>query len=156
VAGAAASLTSVALPKLRNRGPDGFLSLIGSGDYLALLAYMAPDPEVEELVSEFRLAVRQRTRAATMFGYGPRYLHSTGQLHKGGAANGVFVVITATPHEDVAIPGEPFSFGTLALAQAMGDLQSLHLAGRRALHLHLPAPDHAALKAVLDTLLEGL
>ena len=76
-----------------------------------------------------------------MFGYGPRYLHSTGQLHKGGPNTGVFVLISATPREDVAIPGEPFSFGTLELAQAIGDFASLDAAGRRAVHAHLPSPD---------------
>ena len=70
-----------------------------------------------------------------MFGYGPRYLHSTGQLHKGGANNGVFLVVTAAPREDVPIPGEAFSFATLELAQAIGDFQSLDAAGRRAMHV---------------------
>jgi hypothetical protein len=91
-----------------------------------------------------------------MFGYGPRYLHSTGQLHKGGANSGVFLLITATPREDLPIPGEPFSFGTLELAQAVGDFNSLDAAGRRALHAHLPAPDRALLKALSDALLARL
>ena len=76
-----------------------------------------------------------------MFGYGPRYLHSTGQLHKGGPNTGVFVLVSAIPHVDLPIPGEAFSFGTLELAQAIGDFQSLDATGRRALHLHLPEPD---------------
>ena len=76
-----------------------------------------------------------------MFGYGPRYLHSTGQLHKGGPNSGVFLLISATPAEDLPIPGEPFSFGTLELAQAIGDFASLDAAGRRAVHAHLPSPD---------------
>ena len=70
-----------------------------------------------------------------MFGYGPRYLHSTGQLHKGGANNGVFVIVTAEPDEDLPIPGEPFSFWVLEMAQALGDFQSLDRTGRRALHV---------------------
>ena len=60
-----------------------------------------------------------------MFGYGPRYLHSTGQLHKGGANNGVFIIVTADAQEDLPIPGEPFSFGVLEMAQALGDFESL-------------------------------
>jgi transaldolase/glucose-6-phosphate isomerase len=155
IAGAAATLTSAARQKLAGRPADNFFSLIGPGDYFALLAYLGPDSSVEEAVAECRRAVRARTRAATTFGYGPRYLHSTGQLHKGGPNNGVFVVITAHTQEDVAIPGEPFTFGTLELAQAIGDFQSLDAAGRRALHVHLPAPDHAMLKAVFDALLSG-
>ena len=91
-----------------------------------------------------------------MFGYGPRYLHSTGQLHKGGADNGVFLVVTAAPREDVAIPGESFSFATLELAQAIGDFQSLDVAGRRAMHVHLPRGDAATLKTLFDLLQEGL
>jgi hypothetical protein len=89
-----------------------------------------------------------------MFGYGPRYLHSTGQLHKGGANNGVFIVITAEPAEDLAIPGEPFSFGVLELAQGLGDFQSLDRTGRRALHVHLPRRDPDVLRAIADALLE--
>jgi glucose-6-phosphate isomerase/transaldolase/glucose-6-phosphate isomerase len=156
VAGAAASLTSAARQKLANRRPDAFLTLAGTGDYVGLLAYVPPDREVDSLVSAFLQAVRDRTRAATMFGYGPRYLHSTGQLHKGGPNNGVFVVMTVTPDEDLPIPGEPFSFGTLERAQAIGDFQSLDATGRRALHIHLPSPDHEALQAALNALLEGL
>ena len=71
-----------------------------------------------------------------MFGYGPRYLHSTGQLHKGGPNTGVFVLITADAATRISpIPGEPFSFGTLELAQALGDFASLDATGRRALHV---------------------
>lgn len=88
-----------------------------------------------------------------MFGYGPRYLHSTGQLHKGGANNGVFVLITASPATDVDIPGQAFSFGTLELAQALGDFNSLDSTGRRAVHVHLPKPDAALLAHALDRLL---
>jgi hypothetical protein len=106
------------------------------------------------MVSAFRHEVRRRTRAATMFGYGPRYLHSTGQLHKGGANTGVFILVTADPRDDVPVPGEPFSFGTLELAQAIGDYQSLDTTGRRALHLHLAASEHGLLRATLDALLE--
>jgi hypothetical protein len=90
-----------------------------------------------------------------MFGYGPRYLHSTGQLHKGGPNTGVFLVLTA-PGADVAIPGEPFTFGTLELAQALGDVASLDQAGRRALHVHLPRPDAQQVERACDWLLKGL
>ena len=91
-----------------------------------------------------------------MFGYGPRYLHSTGQLHKGGPNTGVFVLMTATPVEDLPIPGETFSFGTLELAQAVGDFAALDAAGRRALHAHLPAPDPAMLRELSEMLLARL
>jgi len=132
------------------------LTLLRRGDYLALLAYLGPDAELAEELRAYRHAVRDRTQAATMFGYGPRYLHSTGQLHKGGPNTGVFVLISATPRADLPIPGEVFSFGTLELAQALGDFASLDAATRRALHVHMPAPDRRLLREVMDALLERL
>ena len=154
VAGARATLSAAA--RTAHADPNRFLARITAGDYVGLLAYLPPGELLEAEVARFRRAVRERTHAATMFGYGPRYLHSTGQLHKGGANNGVFLIISASPRSDVAIPGEAFSFGTLELAQAIGDFQSLDAAGRRALHVHLPSPDATALKAVFDALLEEL
>jgi hypothetical protein len=81
-----------------------------------------------------------------MLGYGPRYLHSTGQLHKGGANNGVFLIVTAQPENDLPVPDAPYSFGVLEMAQALGDFQSLDRANRRAAHVHLPdrSPDSLA------------
>ena len=80
-----------------------------------------------------------------MFGYGPRYLHSTGQLHKGGANNGVFLIVTAQTTSDLPVPDAPYTFGVLEMAQALGDFQSLDRANRRAAHVHLPARTTAAL-----------
>jgi hypothetical protein len=94
------------------------------------------------------------TGCATMAGYGPRYLHSTGQLHKGGANNGVFIVVSADGVEDLAVPGESYSFLVLELAQAIGDFQSLERSGRRALHLHLPNRDAAYFQQVSRILLD--
>jgi hypothetical protein len=91
-----------------------------------------------------------------MFGYGPRYLHSTGQLHKGGANNGVFVVLTAVPPADLPIEGEPFSFGVLEMAQAVGDFLSLDRTGRRALHVHLPDRRPGTIRAVGAALLSTI
>jgi len=100
--------------------------------------------------------VRDRVRVATMFGYGPRYLHSTGQLHKGGPNTGVFLVISATPTADLDIPGQPFSFGTLEQAQAIGDFQSLDGTGRRAVFAHLPSAEAAHVRELAAALLEKL
>jgi len=78
---------------------------------------------------------------ATTLGFGPRFLHSTGQLHKGGPPSGVFLQITAEPRRDLPIPGWEETFGTLVAAQALGDLESLQRRGRRALRLHFTQPD---------------
>jgi len=104
----------------------------------------------DEALRQALRAVRDRARRATMFGYGPRYFLSTGQLHKGGP-NSVFLLITATPQPDLPIPGEPFSFGTLELAQAVGAFGAFDASGRRAMHAHLPNPDAALLEALADT-----
>jgi len=150
------TLSNAAREMLKRQDPEAILTLLRAGDYAALLAYLGPDRALADELASLRRAIRDCTRAATMFGYGPRYLHSTGQLHKGGPNTGVFILITATPREDVAIPGEPFSFGTLELAQALGDFASLDAAGRRAIHAHLPSPDPAKLRELADALIARL
>ncbi len=122
------------------------------GDYFALLAYLPADPDTDELLQRLRSVVRDRTGMATTLGYGPRFLHSTGQLHKGGPASGVYLQITADPHRDLPIPGWPESFGTLIAAQAAGDLASLQRRGRRVLRLHVadPAAGLARLETMMD------
>jgi transaldolase/glucose-6-phosphate isomerase len=107
------------------------------GDYFALLAYLPPDPGVLDRLQGIRALVRDRTGLATTLGIGPRFLHSTGQLHKGGPQTGIFVQLTAEPRRDLPIPGWPESFGTLIAAQAAGDLAALQQRGRRVLRLHL-------------------
>ena len=154
--GVTLTLSSAARQALGAHGPEALLTLLRENDYFALLAYVGPDPELADQFRALRHAVRDRTRAATMFAYGPRYLHSTGQLHKGGPNTGVFVLISATPRTDLAIPGEPFSFGTLEFAHELGDFASLDATGRRALHVHLPAPDRRLVGEVADALLERL
>lgn len=119
-----------------------FFSTVNPGDYVAMLGYIPSTGEHEELLQDARLAIRDTLRVATTFGYGPRFLHSTGQLHKGGPNRGAFIQITADPTRDLPIPGQPFSFGTLIRAQSMGDFQSLQKHGRRAIRLHIRG-DHA-------------
>ncbi len=131
-----------------------FTKLVRAGDYVAILAYVGPDRALADGLAALRRRIGERTGAATMFGYGPRYLHSTGQLHKGGPNSGVFVLVTAAPASDVAIPGESFSFGTLELAQALGDFTSLDVTGRRAVHAHLPSPNRSLLQSLAAALLE--
>jgi hypothetical protein len=152
--GATLTLSRTARAALGTAGVDRFLSLTRRGDYVAILPYLGPDPALRLVLDRFRQLVRDRSRAATMLGYGPRYLHSTGQLHKGGPDTGLFVLVTAVPQADIEIPGEPFTFGTLELAQALGDFATLDELGRRALHVHLPAPDRQVLTRVLELLAE--
>jgi transaldolase/glucose-6-phosphate isomerase len=156
VGGITLTLTAAARKALPAGGAAAALTLLHPGDYFALLAYLGPDPALAAALQAWRHSVRDRARVATMFGYGPRYLHSTGQLHKGGPNSGVFVLISATPAEDLSIPGEPFSFGTLEQAQAIGDFASLDAAGRRAVHAHLPSQDPGLIRALADALLTNL
>ena len=119
-----------------------FLAQAKAGDYVALQAYVSPTPEMDLALTNLRLHIRGRYRLATTVGYGPRYLHSTGQLHKGDGGTGLFIQITATDPEDVPIPDEPaqspssITFGALKAAQAMGDRQALINSGRRVIRLH--------------------
>jgi hypothetical protein len=108
------------------------LKEVGEGDYVSILAYLDRTSETEELLQRTRVAIRDRFRVATTVGFGPRYLHSTGQLHKGGPNNGVFIeVVDPERSADVPIAGQPYTFGTLIDAQALGDLRSLRAQGRR-------------------------
>ncbi len=136
-------------------GVDGCLArLAHQPDYISILAYLPPGDEVLGVaLTDLRSAAARTTGCATMFGYGPRYLHSTGQLHKGGPNTGVFLLITADGAEDLPVPGEPFSFGVLEMAQALGDFQSLERTGRRAVHVHLPRRDPAAIRRIASLLL---
>jgi transaldolase/glucose-6-phosphate isomerase len=113
------------------------LSLARPGDYVAILAYLPQDPGTEAILQRVRASVRDALGVATTLGFGPRFLHSTGQLHKGGPDTGIFLQLTAEPRRDLPIPGWEESFGTLLAAQALGDLASLQRRGRRALRLHL-------------------
>lgn len=131
-------------------GVDGcFARLAHQPDYVSILAYLPPgDDALGAALANLRSAAARTTGCATMFGYGPRYLHSTGQLHKGGPNTGVFLLITADGAADLPVPGEPFSFGVLEMAQALGDFQSLERTGRRAVHVHLPRRDPAAIRGI--------
>jgi transaldolase/glucose-6-phosphate isomerase len=118
-------------------------------DYIAVCAYVVRTDERDVLLGRLRVACRARARNATTLGYGPRFLHSTGQLHKGGANNGVFLQLTADAPQDLPVPGEPYSFATLRNAQALGDLQVLRRRGRRALRVNLGADIDGGLGALL-------
>ncbi len=124
-----------------------FEGLAKPGDYFALLAYIQRTEAHDRLLQAIRVHLRDTLKVAVTVGYGPRFLHSTGQLHKGGGANGLFIQITADDHEDAPIPGERYTFSILKAAQALGDLQSLQSRDRRAIRLHLKQVD-SGLKAL--------
>lgn len=121
-----------------------------AGDYIALLAYVPMHAEYRVALEEIRRRIRHATRRAVTLGYGPRYLHSTGQYHKGGPANGVFLQITWNDPVDVPIPGQPYTFKTLFDAQAAGDLEALENKGRRVLRLHANRNIRDALNVLAD------
>ena len=123
------------------------------GDYVAVMAYVTPTEANQDALQSLRTAIRDRTRLATTLGFGPRFLHSTGQLHKGGPNTGVFLQVTVDDTADVPIPGAPYGFATLKRAQAQGDLESLRNHDRRVMRLHLGAADlSAGLRRVTDGL----
>ncbi len=105
--------------------------------YVALLGFCAPSEEVDAAVAELRTAIRDARRTTTTFGYGPRYLHSTGQLHKGGPPTGLFIEFVHDGEEDVPIPGAGYGFRHLKNAQAIGDLLTLRDHGRPAVQIRL-------------------
>jgi len=107
------------------------------GDYIAVLAYLEETAEIDAALTTLRAAIRDLTGRAVTVGYGPRYLHSTGQLHKGGPDSGVFVEITAPDHTDFDVPHSSYSFSVLKQAQAQGDLDALWAHGRRAFRIDL-------------------
>ncbi|MFB0508040.1 MAG: glucose-6-phosphate isomerase, partial [Thermodesulfobacteriota bacterium] len=128
-----------------------FVKLAGPGDYLALMAYVPRTDENDAILESIRLTLRDRLKVATTLGYGPRFLHSTGQLHKGDGNKGLFIQITHAPESDIAIPGEPYSFGTLIAAQALGDFRALAEHGRRLIRFHIKGDVSVGLKQLRDS-----
>jgi transaldolase/glucose-6-phosphate isomerase len=128
------------------------LARAGAGDYIAMLDYFEETPEYEAAVQSIRTHLRDTTRCATTTGYGPRFLHSTGQLHKGGSDAGVFMQLTAPDIKDLPIPQQPYTFSTLKQAQALGDFRSLSSRGRRAIRIDLGADVQAGLNRLREVI----
>ena len=114
-----------------------YLAGVKPGDYVAFLNYIEETPEIDRKFQELRVKLRDATRCAVTTGFGPRFLHSTGQLHKGGPDTGVFIQIIANDRVDFAIPGEPYTFTILKQAQALGDFRALVKRGRRVIGIDL-------------------
>ncbi len=134
----------------------GLLSQINEGDYFAINAYIECCSEFEQKLQQLRDQVMLHYKVATTVGFGPRFLHSTGQLHKGGPNAGVFLQLTSDDAQDVAIPAEKFTFGILKEAQALGDFQALSSRNRRLLRVHVGSDVDAALKALAEKLKEAI
>jgi len=113
------------------------LSRLGAGDYFAVLGYITMNPANEKILQTIRIAVRDKKKVATVLGFGPRFLHSTGQAYKGGPNSGVFLQITCDEAKDLPVPGQKYTFGIVKAAQARGDFAVLAERGRRALRVHL-------------------
>jgi transaldolase/glucose-6-phosphate isomerase len=124
-------------PPLREQDITALLDQLHDGDYFALLAFIDMNDSHRQALEAIRGMVRDRRKVATTVGFGPRYLHSTGQAHKGGPSSGVFLVITCEDPQDVPVPGQRYSFGTIKRLQARGDFEVLASRGRRALRVHL-------------------
>jgi glucose-6-phosphate isomerase len=146
------------LPELADADDDALRKLLGDAGpphYVAIMGYVNPSPEFDAAVARLRASIRDRTKATTTFGYGPRFLHSTGQFHKGGPPTGLFLQLVHDGDEDVEIPGASYTFKTLKNAQATGDLQTLRGHGLPAERVRLEGDPAQALDALRERI-EGL
>ncbi len=136
------------------RSVENLLSDAGEeGGYIAIMPYVHGTAEIEAAFDSLRRRILERKRLPTTLGYGPRFLHSTGQLHKGGPATGYYLQITAEHRRDLQVPEAPYTFGALADAQALGDLRALKAKGRRAAAVRLEEVTPEAVEAIGDALL---
>ena len=129
------------LPEEEPGSLDKLLAGAAPPKYIAIVGYVTPSEEFDAAVSDLRVALRERTKCATTFGYGPRYLHSTGQYHKGGPANGLFIQLYQPASEDVEIPEAGYTFEHLKNAQALGDMQTLRSHGLPVVRVEVDGPD---------------
>jgi hypothetical protein len=133
-----------------------FFTQARPGDYVSLQAYLPETRAIDQKLQAIRVHLRDGLRLATTLGYGPRFLHSTGQFHKGGPNKGLFLQVTADEADVVPIPGEAYTFGLFKHAQALGDLQALRRHRRRVLRVHLGADVMKGMEALLQAVNEGL
>ena len=159
-----ATTSGISFPAFEKEKPslkeifNSFLKAADPGAYITLQAYLPDTDETYQALSVLRHKLRDRTGYATTLGFGPRFLHSTGQMHKGDAGNGLFIQITSEKSEDLAIPeeagkdGSSISFGVLIQAQALGDRQALHEEGRKVVRFHLDADVQGGIQKLTDAL----
>jgi hypothetical protein len=146
-------LDSGAIPDLAVADDTALRDLMADAEpphYVAIMGYLPYSQELDDAVADLRAAIRELTGAAVTFGYGPRFLHSTGQLHKGGPPTGRFLQLTSDPSCDLPIPGAQYTFGTLIAAQAAGDLQTLRDHGLRAERVKLDGDPVQAVRSLTE------
>ncbi len=146
-------LASGSIPEIESASDDALRALLGDANpphYVAILGYLPYSAELDAAISDLRAAIRAATGAAVTFGYGPRFQHSTGQEHNGGAPNGRFLQLVNQPTVDIEIPGESYSFGKLIAAQSAGGLQTLRGHGLAAERVKLEGDPAAAVRALTD------
>ena len=150
----AAGEVSVTDPAALAGALAAWLAQVRPGDYVGLQAYLMPSAQISQWLQRIRAILRDRLRVATTAGYGPRFLHSTGQLHKGGPDGGVFLQIVDEPADDLAVPETTYTFGALIGAQGSGDLQALRRRSRRVLRVNLGRDAAGGLARLAHTLEE--
>ena len=146
-------------PEKATTAPDTlkqFLAQARLGDYISLMAYITEDLTTQQALQDIRLLLQDRLHIATTLGYGPRFLHSTGQFHKGGPNTGLFIQLTADTVEDIPIPGAPYTFGVFKQAQALGDMEALQKHGRRVGRVHLGSDINRGLAILNEDLKSAL
>lgn len=131
---------------------SGFLKGVQPGNFIAINAFVPNTPDTFTTMQRLRLALVKRTQSATTLGFGPRYLHSTGQFHKGGTNSGYFLMFTYDPQEDLPIPGQELTFGSMQTAQALGDYEALTAKGRKVLRIHMKKNIQKHLEELTDGL----
>jgi transaldolase/glucose-6-phosphate isomerase len=143
-------------PGADDEGLRALLRQVEPPHYVAIMGYVQPSERFDQAVEALRVAIRDATKATTTFGYGPRFLHSTGQLHKGGPKTGIFLQLVHDGPDDVEIPGAGYTFGTLKNAQATGDLQTLRTHGLPAERIRLEGDAAEAVEALTEKIKEML
>ncbi|PZS14562.1 MAG: transaldolase [Solirubrobacterales bacterium] len=152
-------LESGSVPTIAPAGGEQLRMLLADATpphYVAILGYLPPSEELDRAIAELRTSIRAATGAATTFGYGPRFQHSTGQLHKGGAPTGRFLQLVAEPQRDAEIPGAGYSFGQLIAAQSAGDLQTLRAHGLPAERVKLEGDPASAVRKLTEQITDLL
>jgi glucose-6-phosphate isomerase len=146
----------LSIPVSETTALEPFWESAKSRDYVAILAFLPARDDITGILKRLRTQIRNQTRMAVTLGIGPRYLHSTGQLHKGGSDRGLFILITAEQARNLPIPDDSYGFAELETAQAVGDFEALSSKGRRVVHFRISSPESSAAEELSTRLVESL